>query len=133
MAQMTPEVSKVLEKALTLSTRERGLLIDQLIASLDDGPAEEGVEEAWAAEIKQRIDDMRSDKAKMIPGEEVIRRLGARLRNGGSKAYRFHPVVNCGAPSAQRLENTALSNTLRSRRSKDLDTALGICLAKSQK
>jgi hypothetical protein len=42
MAQMTLEVSKVLEKALTLSTRDRGLLIDQLIASLDDRPAEEG-------------------------------------------------------------------------------------------
>ena len=46
MAQMTPEVSKVREKALTLSIRDRGLLIDQLIASFDDGPAEEGVEEA---------------------------------------------------------------------------------------
>lgn len=75
MAQMTPEVSKVLEKALALSTRERGLLIDQLIASLDEGPAEEGVEEAWAAEIKQRVDDMRSGKAKMIPGDEVLREL----------------------------------------------------------
>ena len=75
MAQMTPEVSKVLEKALTLSTSERGLLIDELIASLDDGPAEEGVEESWAAEIKQRVDDMRSGKAKMIPGEEVLREL----------------------------------------------------------
>jgi putative addiction module component (TIGR02574 family) len=75
MAQMTPEVSKVLEKALMLSTRDRGLLIDQLIASLDDGPAEEGVEEAWAAEIKQRVDDMRSGKAKMIPGDEVLREL----------------------------------------------------------
>jgi putative addiction module component (TIGR02574 family) len=83
MAQMTPEVSKVLEKALALSTRERGLLIDRLIASLDDGPAEEGVEEAWAAEIKERVDDIRSGKAKMIPGEEVLRRLAVRLRNGG--------------------------------------------------
>ena len=93
MAQMTPEVSKVLEKALTLSTRDCGPLIDQLIASLDDGPAEEGVEEAWAAEIKQRVDDMRSGKAKMIPGDEVIRRLGARLRMAGSKAYHVHPAA----------------------------------------
>jgi putative addiction module component (TIGR02574 family) len=75
MAQMTPEVSKVLERALTLSTRDRGFLIDQLIASLDDGPAEEGVEEAWAAEIKQRVDDIQSGKVKMIPAEEVIREL----------------------------------------------------------
>jgi putative addiction module component (TIGR02574 family) len=82
MAQMTPEVSKVLEKALTLSTRDRGLLIDQLIASLDDGPAEEGVEEAWAVEIKRRVDDIQSGKVKMIPAEEVRRRAAARLRPG---------------------------------------------------
>ena len=82
MAQMTPQVSEVLEKALTLSTQDRGLLIDRLIESLDEGPAEEGVEEAWAAEIEQRVDDIRSGKAKMIPGEQVRRRLAARLLNG---------------------------------------------------
>jgi hypothetical protein len=41
MAEMTPQVSEVLEKALTLSTQERGLLIDRLIESLDEGLAEE--------------------------------------------------------------------------------------------
>jgi len=82
MAQMTPQVSEVLEKALTLSTQERGLLIDRLIESLDEGPAEEGVEDAWEEEIKKRVDDIRSGKAKMIPGEEVRRRLAARLLNG---------------------------------------------------
>jgi putative addiction module component (TIGR02574 family) len=83
MAQMTPEVSKVLEQALALSTRERGLVIDRLIESLDDEPAEEGVEEAWASEIKSRVDDIESGKVEMIPGDEVLRRLAARLRNAG--------------------------------------------------
>ena len=82
MAQMTPQVSEVLEKALTLSTQDRGLLIDRLIQSLDEGPAEEGAEEAWAEEIKRRVDDIRSGKVKMIPEEEVRRRLAARLLNG---------------------------------------------------
>ena len=75
MAEMTPQVSEVLEKALALSTQERGLLIDQLIESLDEGPAEEGVEEAWGEEIKRRVDDIRSGKVKMIPGERVLRKL----------------------------------------------------------
>jgi putative addiction module component (TIGR02574 family) len=75
MAQMTPQVSEVLEKALALSTQERGLLIDHLIESLDEGPAEEGVEEAWAAEIKRRVDDIRAGKVKMIPGERVLLEL----------------------------------------------------------
>jgi putative addiction module component (TIGR02574 family) len=82
MAQMTPQVSEVLEKALTLSTQERGLLIDRLVESLDEQPADEGVEEAWAEEIKSRVDDIRSGKVKMIPGEQVRRRLAARLLNG---------------------------------------------------
>jgi putative addiction module component (TIGR02574 family) len=82
MAEMTREVSEVLEKALALSMQDRGLVIDRLIASLDEGPAEEGVEEAWADEIKRRVDEIRSGKVKMIPGEEVLRRLAARLHDG---------------------------------------------------
>ena len=72
---MTPQVSEVLEKALTLSIQDRGLLIDRLIESLDEGPAEEGVEEAWAEEIKRRVGDIRSGKVKTIPGEQVLREL----------------------------------------------------------
>ena len=75
MPQMTPQVSEVLEKALTLSTQERGLLIDRLMESLDEGPAEEGVEGAWADEIKRRVDDIRSGKVELIPGEQVLRDL----------------------------------------------------------
>jgi putative addiction module component (TIGR02574 family) len=75
MAQMTPQVSEVLEKALALSTHDRGLLIDHLIESLDEAPAEEGVEEAWGEEIKRRVDDIRTGKIKMIPGEQVLRDL----------------------------------------------------------
>jgi hypothetical protein len=41
MAQMTPQVSELLEKALELSTHDRGLLIDRLIETLDNEPAEE--------------------------------------------------------------------------------------------
>ena len=44
MVVMTPKLSAVLEKALTLSLEERGLLIDRLVESLDGGPPEEGVE-----------------------------------------------------------------------------------------
>ncbi|MGB8989808.1 MAG: addiction module protein [Candidatus Sulfotelmatobacter sp.] len=75
MAQMTPQVSELLEKALSLSIHERGLLIDRLVESLDDEPAEEGVEAAWDDEIKRRVDDIRSGRVKTIPGEQVLRTL----------------------------------------------------------
>ena len=81
MAQVTPQLSELLEKALALSTQDRGLLIDRLIASLDEEPAEEGVEAAWDNEIKSRVDDIRSGRVKTIPGEQVLARLKARQQD----------------------------------------------------
>ena len=75
MPQMTPKASEVLAKAMQLSPQERELLIDQLVESLDEEPAEPGVEEAWAGEIKRRVDEIRSGRVKLIPGQEVLREL----------------------------------------------------------
>jgi putative addiction module component (TIGR02574 family) len=82
MAQMTPKLSELLEKALALSTQDRGLLIDRLIASLDEAPPEEGVEAAWDAEIKRRVDDIRSGRVKTIPGEQVLKELAEEFPDG---------------------------------------------------
>jgi hypothetical protein len=57
----------LLEKALILicplstqSSQERGgLLIARLVETLDNAPAEAGVEAAWAEEIERRVDDLR--------------------------------------------------------------------------
>jgi putative addiction module component (TIGR02574 family) len=75
MPQLTPQVSEVLEKALALPVQDRGLIIDRLIESLDKEPAEEGVEAAWSDEIKGRVEEIRSGKVEMIPGEQVLREL----------------------------------------------------------
>lgn len=82
MAQMTPQVSELLEKALTLSTQERGLLIDRLVESLDDEPSQEGVEAAWDEAIKRRVDDIRSGRVETIPGEQVLRELAEEFPDG---------------------------------------------------
>jgi putative addiction module component (TIGR02574 family) len=81
MAQMSAQGLEVLDKALALSVKERGLLIDRLVESLDDGPAEEGVEDAWAEEIKRRVDDVRLGRVETIPGERLRERLNARRRD----------------------------------------------------
>ncbi len=60
MAQMTPQVSDLLEKALELSEQGRSLLIDRLVESLASEPADESVEAAWDEEIKRRTSDIRS-------------------------------------------------------------------------
>ena len=82
MAQLTPRVSELLEKALTLSIEERRLLVDRLGETLDDDSLEEGVEAAWDQDIKRRVEDIRSGRAKTIPGKQVRERLNDRLRNG---------------------------------------------------
>lgn len=73
MAQMTPEVSKLLERALSLSVEEQEALADSLISNLG-GKVDEGLEAAWGEEIKKRIEELDSGKAKTIPWEEVRKR-----------------------------------------------------------
>jgi putative addiction module component (TIGR02574 family) len=73
MAQMTPEVSKLLEQALSLSVEEQEALADSLISNLG-GKVDEGVQAAWDEEIKRRIEELDSGKAKTIPWEEVRER-----------------------------------------------------------
>jgi len=93
MAQITPQVSELLERALTLSTHERGQLIDRLVASLDEEAPEEGVEAAWDEEIKRRVDDIRSGRVKTIPGEQVLQELAERLRDVAGRSKNPAPDV----------------------------------------
>jgi putative addiction module component (TIGR02574 family) len=78
MAQMTPEVSKLLERALSLSVEEQEALADSLISNLG-GKVDEGIQAAWEAEIGKRVAELDSGKAKTIPWEEVRRRNLAKL------------------------------------------------------
>jgi putative addiction module component (TIGR02574 family) len=76
------QVSELLEKALALSTEDRELLVDQLVASLSEVPAEEGAAAAWDEEIKRRVDDIRSGRVKTIPGEQVLQELAQEFPDG---------------------------------------------------
>jgi len=78
MTQMTPEVSKLLEQALSLSVEEQAALADSLISNLG-GKVDEGVEAAWQAEIEQRIADLDSGRAKTISWADVRKRNLAKL------------------------------------------------------
>lgn len=59
MSQMTSEVAKLLEQALSLSVEEQEALADSLISNLG-GKLDEGVLVAWDEEIKKRIADLDS-------------------------------------------------------------------------
>jgi putative addiction module component (TIGR02574 family) len=78
MAQMTPEVSKLLEQALSLSVEEQEALADSLISNLA-GKVDKAVVAAWDEEIKKRVAELDSGVAKTVPWTEVRRRNLAKL------------------------------------------------------
>jgi putative addiction module component (TIGR02574 family) len=71
---MGKATKKLLHEALMLPTDERAELAAELIASLD-GPADTGVEVAWAAEIERRAAKVLSGESEGAPWEEVRRRI----------------------------------------------------------
>ncbi|HYI08597.1 MAG TPA: addiction module protein [Thermoanaerobaculia bacterium] len=67
---MTRPVEQLYEQASQLSTEDRAELAGMLLQSIED-PPDEGVEEAWAAEIERRMADYRAGRVKTIPWSEV--------------------------------------------------------------
>jgi putative addiction module component (TIGR02574 family) len=74
---MTNVVEQLKAQAGALSPPERADLAYFLIQSLD-GPAEEGVEEAWRAEIARRVADIRAGTAAGRPVDDVLAELRQR-------------------------------------------------------
>jgi putative addiction module component (TIGR02574 family) len=65
--------------ALALPEEERADLALDLIDSLD-GPAEEGVEEAWADEVDARVTAWRAGQAEVVPFEAAVTAARERLK-----------------------------------------------------
>ncbi len=71
---MTAAVKHLLEEALRLAPEEREELVETLLSHTE--PDEEW-SKAWEEEISRRMEDVRTGKAKLIPAEEVFRRMDA--------------------------------------------------------
>ncbi|HEX9986450.1 MAG TPA: addiction module protein [Thermoanaerobaculia bacterium] len=67
---MTRLVEKLYEQAAELPEADRAELAGLLLESIEE-PADDGVEEAWAAEIERRMADYRAGKVKTIAWAEV--------------------------------------------------------------
>jgi putative addiction module component (TIGR02574 family) len=67
---MTRAVEELYEQASQLPAADRAELAGKLLESIEES-ADEGVEEAWAAEIERRMTDYRAGKVKTIPWAEV--------------------------------------------------------------
>jgi putative addiction module component (TIGR02574 family) len=62
--------------ALSLPKSERARLAERLIASLDD---DSDVEQAWAAEIRRRLDSIDRGEVETIPAEQVLAEARRRI------------------------------------------------------
>ena len=74
---MSTQLDMVEAQALNLSVAERAKLADRLITSLFE---DHEIEEAWAAEVERRIEEIESGRAKLIPVSEAIARARAAIK-----------------------------------------------------
>jgi putative addiction module component (TIGR02574 family) len=74
---MPSELEIIEARALKLAAEERARLTDRLIASLFEAPE---VEDAWAAEVERRIEEVESGRSKMIPAADAIARVRAAIK-----------------------------------------------------
>ena len=68
---MSNLVDELTAKARALPAEDRARLAEDLLLSLQESPDPE-VEAAWDEEIRRRIEDIDSGRAKLIPAEEVF-------------------------------------------------------------
>lgn len=71
---MARSARKLFEEAMKLDPQERATLVRLLIEALD-AEIEEGVDEAWRAEIERRMAELDAGSVETIPWEEVRARL----------------------------------------------------------
>lgn len=74
---MANQLALVEAQALKLTAEERAQLADRLLASLSE---DHEIEEAWAAEVERRIEEIESGRAPLIPAAEAIARARAAIK-----------------------------------------------------
>jgi putative addiction module component (TIGR02574 family) len=76
---MSPEVSDLLKRALSLPVDERAALANTLLDSLDQ--ADDSVQEAWDKEVARRMKDLEAGRAVTVPSEELHQKLLAMVND----------------------------------------------------
>ena len=74
---MPSDLETIEAQALKLGPEERAQLADRLIASLFE---DKEIEDAWAAEVERRIEEVEAGRAKLIPADEAIARARAAVK-----------------------------------------------------
>jgi putative addiction module component (TIGR02574 family) len=77
---MSAAAKEIIEATLKLDAKERARIAHEIIVSLDEEPAEEGVEEAWEQELARRADEIDSGAVKLEPWSKVREELDGIVR-----------------------------------------------------
>lgn len=78
----TAALEQLRSQAMHLNELERAALAHDLIQSLD-APADQGVGEAWEAEISQRVAEVDSGRATLVSRAAFSQRLKDKLNQQG--------------------------------------------------
>ena len=71
---MSETAKQLISSALQLPPSDRAAVVDAILASLQptiEGDSAADIQEAWSAEIRNRIDDIDSGRVKTIPRSEA--------------------------------------------------------------
>lgn len=68
---------EIIAEAGALPVEERVRIIDSLLRTLN--PPDSDIDRAWAKEAKRRLQELKSGKARAVPGTEVFASLRKRL------------------------------------------------------
>ena len=71
------ETKKLIEEVIALPVEERALIADSILISLN--PTDLEIDMKWIKLAKERLDDLKSGKIKVIPGDEVFKKIWQRF------------------------------------------------------
>jgi putative addiction module component (TIGR02574 family) len=77
MRWIMPSTAEIIHEAESLPVEERTVIVDSLLRSLN--PPDPEIDRKWAAVAERRLEELRSGRAKPIPGEEVFAKVRQRF------------------------------------------------------
>ena len=72
-----PSTAEIIHEAESLPVEERTLVVDSLLRTLN--PPDPEIDKKWVAVAKRRLAELRSLRAKPIPGEKVFAKIRQRF------------------------------------------------------
>ena len=69
---MSNLVEELSQRAKTLGIKDRARLAEELLASLENDASDPEADAAWEKEIQNRVEQIKSSSARLIPADEVF-------------------------------------------------------------